>query len=131
MNVIPIRQEGAKHTGPTELSQKIVIDGNPVFDTWTSAEVAVSGPMRLGTWIGEPGTIKMGHYPADEMFTLVFGKVEITNEDGSVLVLNPGDSGFMAKGWKGTWSESVNCLPASATRTANSASACRTRNAQP
>ncbi len=103
MNVVPIQQEGATHTGPRELPQKIILDGNPVFDTWTSAEVAVKGTMRMGTWIGEPGTIDMRGYPAHEMFTLVFGQVEITNEDGSVLVLNPGDSGFMHKGWKGTW----------------------------
>ena len=103
MNVIPIRQEGAKHTGPTELPRKVIIDGNPVFDTWTSAEAAVNGTMRMGTWIGEPGTIRIGGYPADEMFTLVSGQVEITNDDRSVLVLNPGDSGFMRKGWKGTW----------------------------
>lgn len=34
------------------------------------------------------------------MFTLVSGQVEITNDDGSVLVLNPGDSGFIRKGWQ-------------------------------
>lgn len=103
MNVIPIQQDGATHTGPTELPEKIIVDGNPVYETWTSAEAAVNGTMSLGTWIGEPGTINMRGYPADEMFTLVFGQVEITNEHGSVLVLNPGDSAFMRKGWRGRW----------------------------
>ena len=103
MNIIPIQQEGSRHTGPTELPEKIIIEGNPVYDTWTSAEFAVKGRMSTGTWVGEPGTMKIGRYPADEMFTLVYGEVEITNEDGSVLVMRAGDSGLIRKGWKGTW----------------------------
>ena len=49
MNIIVIQQEGSKHTGPTELPQKIVTEGNPVYDTWTSAEFAVEGTMSTGT----------------------------------------------------------------------------------
>jgi uncharacterized protein len=103
MNIIPIKEEYATHAGTTELPQKIVIEGNPVFDTWISAEFAAEGKVKTGLWVGGPGKIDIRGYPADEFFTIVSGKVEVTNDDGSAVIFNPGESGLIRKGWKGVW----------------------------
>ena len=103
MNLIRIRQEDSKHAGTTELPKKFVVEGNPIYDTWVTEEFPVEGKLSTGLWTGEPGTMTIRNYPTDEVFTLISGKFEITNEDGSVVVMNPGESGLIRKGWSGTW----------------------------
>lgn len=39
--------------------------------------------------------------PTDEVGTVIYGKIEITNEDESVVVLSPDDSVLVPKGWSG------------------------------
>lgn len=103
MNIIPIKKEYATHAGTTKLPKKVVIEGNPDYDTWISAEFAAEGKVKTGLWVGKPGKIDIRGYPADEFFTIVSGRVEVTNDDGSVVTFNPGESGLIRKGWKGVW----------------------------
>lgn len=103
MNIIPIKEEYATHAGTAEFPKKMIIEGNPVYDTWVSAEFAAEGAVKTGIWVSEPGKIDIRGYPTDEFFTVVSGKVEVTNDDGSVVVFNPGDSGLIRKGWIGVW----------------------------
>ena len=103
MNVVPIRQEESSYVGRTEVNEKFVTDGKPSYDTWVTQELPAKGKLRTGLWTGDPGAMTMRNYPSDEVCTLIYGKVEITNEDGSVVVLNPGDSVLVPKGWSGAW----------------------------
>ena len=65
--------------------------------------MAVCKEMVTGLWKGEPGTMTMRNDPTDEVFTLIYGKFEITNEDDSVVVMNPGESALIRKGCSDSW----------------------------
>ena len=43
----------------------------------------------------------MRSYPVDEVFTVLSGKIDVTNEDGSVVNVGPGQSCLLRKGWTG------------------------------
>lgn len=103
MKVIPIDQEKSEYIGRTDVPEKFVLEGKPSYETWLTRELPAEGKLRTGLWTGEPGTLTMRKYPTDEVCTIIYGKIEITNEDDSVLVLNPGDSVLVPKGWSGTW----------------------------
>lgn len=103
MNIILIGQDDSNHAGTTEVPEKFVIDGKPTYDTWVSESFPVEGQMKTGLCSMQPGAMTIRNYPTDEVFTLVYGKFEITNEDGSVVVMNPGESGLIKKGWSGIW----------------------------
>ncbi|MGI9325525.1 MAG: cupin domain-containing protein [Pseudomonadales bacterium] len=48
--------------------------------------------MSTGIWTSEPGTLKINSYPVDEVFTVLSGKIEATNEDGSAVHVGPGQT---------------------------------------
>ena len=103
MNVIPILQDDAHYEGRTDIPEKFVLEGKPSYENWLTRELPASGKLRTGLWTGEAGTLTMRKYPTDEVCTVIYGKIEITNEDGSVVVLTPGESVLVPKGWSGTW----------------------------
>ena len=103
MNVIPIDQEKSEYIGRTDVPEKSVLEGKPSYETWLTRELPAEGKLRTGLWTGEPGTLTMRKYPTDEVCTVIYGKIEITNEYDSVLVRKPGDSVLVPKGWSGTW----------------------------
>jgi len=43
-------------------------------------------------------------YPVDEVMFFAKGGVILTNEDGSITEVGPGDTLTLPKGWKGHWS---------------------------
>ena len=89
MNIILIRQEDSKHAGRTEVPEKFVTEGKPTYETWVTEEFAAKGKVRTGLCTMEAGAMTIRNYPTDEVFTLVSGKFEITNEDGSVVAMTP------------------------------------------
>jgi hypothetical protein len=103
MNAIAINVETGNHQGVSELPAKMVGGGNPVSESWVSSEFAVEGKVRTGIWVGQPGKIKIKSYPTNEVFTVISGKIELINEDGTVVLVHPGESGLMRKGWKGVF----------------------------
>ena len=102
-NAFAVNQATATFQGAMEMPPEIVAEGNPTSETWVAREFEVSGKASAGIWAGEPGKINMPAYPFDEMFTVLEGRIEMTNEDGSVVSLGPGESGFLPKGWTGVW----------------------------
>ena len=102
-NAIAISKENGKFQGALETPEELVVEGNPKSVSWLSHKLDVSGKAKMGIWSGEPGKINIPFYPYNEMFTVLFGKIEKTNEDGSIVVVGPGQSGFLPKGWKGVW----------------------------
>ena len=80
---------------------EIVEEGDPRSKTWVAANFSAGGSVSTGIWSAEPGTLKVASYPVDEVFTVLSGKIEVTNEDGSVIHVGPGQSCLLRKGWTG------------------------------
>ena len=57
--------------------------------------------ISTGIWTAEHGILKVTSYPVDEVFTVLSGKIDVTNEDGSVVHVGPGQSCLLRKGWTG------------------------------
>jgi len=47
--------------------------------------------------------LSLRDYPCDEFMTLIEGEVEVTDEQGEMRLLAPGDSFFLKKGHNGLW----------------------------
>ncbi len=103
MNAILIHEEESTHQGTREMPSEMVSEGNPKAETWVSASFPAAKTVQTGIWIGEPGKLNVPYYPHDEIFTVLSGKIEMTNEDGSKVIVGPGESGLLRKGWKGVW----------------------------
>lgn len=103
MNIDLIQESSSRHEGVTQFPAEIVVEGTPTAETWVTDQFPAEGVVQTGIWVGEPGKINVPYYPTDEVFTVITGKIEITNEDGSVVTVNPGESGRIRKGWKGIW----------------------------
>ena len=101
MNAQLIEETEANITGETVPSPKVVAAGNPVTKTWTAAKFDAGRSMSAGIWTCEPGTLKVKNYPVDEVFTVLSGRIDVTNEDGSVISVGPGESCLLRKGWSG------------------------------
>ncbi len=80
---------------------KIVEAGNPVSRTWTAAKITTGTQVSTGIWEADPGILKVKSYPVDEVFTVITGKIDVTNEDGTVISVGPGQSCLLHKGWSG------------------------------
>jgi uncharacterized cupin superfamily protein len=80
---------------------ELVADGDPRSKTWIAESFDSGGSVSTGIWTAEPGTLKVASYPVDEVFTVLSGKIEVTNEDGSVVHVEPGQSCLLRKGWSG------------------------------
>ena len=78
-----------------------VADGDPRSKTWLAENFNSGSSVSTGIWAAEPGTLKVKSYPVDEVFTVISGKIEVTNEDGSAFQVNPGQSCLLRKGWSG------------------------------
>ena len=80
---------------------EMVAEGDPRSKTWVAKNFESGGSVSTGIWTSEPGTLKVTSYPVDEVFTVLSGKIEATNEDGSVVHVGPGQSCLLRKGWSG------------------------------
>ncbi|MEM7359368.1 MAG: cupin domain-containing protein [Pseudomonadota bacterium] len=77
--------------------------GEPVGDLpmQTDAGFYESGNMYAGTWVCEPGTLKLD-LDLTEFCHLLEGHWVFTSESGQVTEVKAGDSWVFPKGWKGT-----------------------------
>ena len=56
-----------------------------------------------GVWECAPCLEEIEAYPVHEMMTIISGKLEVTNSDGSAETYTAGDTFYVAKGAKITW----------------------------
>jgi uncharacterized cupin superfamily protein len=92
----------------TDLGAKIIEGGDPktyVRVDWGSEE----GPYCAGLWRCEPGIFEVA-YPFTEHAMLVEGDVTISDANGQVLDLKPGDSFMAVKGEMVTWEVRKSCV---------------------
>jgi uncharacterized protein len=101
MNAILVAETEENFTGETVPPSKTVADGNPTSRTWTAAKFESGNSISTGIWSAEPGILKIKSYPVDEVFTVISGRIDVTNDDGTVLVVGAGVSCLLPKGWSG------------------------------
>lgn len=101
LNAIAVNQETGTSSGEMKLPPELIAGGDPVVETFLTSEFPTEGNFQAGIWVGKPGKIKIQDYPSDEVFTVIEGRIDMINEDGSVVVLKAGESGLMRKGWNG------------------------------
>ena len=63
----------------------------------------VDGEIHSGFWECHPGVFTIEAHGANEMCHILEGEATITHADGSVLPIAAGDSFFIPKGTKMTW----------------------------
>lgn len=103
MTIEAIVQTDDVYTGEQTFPPKIIMDGSPTAEVWTTATYEDAKGLRTGIWSGEPGKLKIISYPTDEVFTVISGAVEMECDDGTKLTVKAGQSCLMRKGWSGTW----------------------------
>ena len=101
MNAVLIEQTDDNFVRETIPPAEVVAQGDPRSKTWVAENFDSEGSVSTGIWTAEPGTLKVKSYPVDEVFTVLSGKIEVTNEDGSVVHIAPGQSCLLRKGWSG------------------------------
>ena len=101
MNALLLEQTTDNFSGEYVPPSKLVEAGDPRSKTWTAASFTSGRSVSTGIWSAEPGILKVRSYPVDEVFTVISGKIEVTNEDGSVVHVGPGQSCLLRKGWTG------------------------------
>lgn len=104
MNALLIKETSANFSGESIPPAKVVEAGDPRSKTWTAASFTAGRSVSTGIWTAEPGILKIKSYPVDEVFTVLSGKIDVTNEDGSVVSVGPGQSCLLRKGWTGLFS---------------------------
>ena len=101
MNALLIEETEDNFVGETVPPPKAIEAGNPTSKTWKTASFTAGRTVSTGIWTSEPGILKVRSYPVDEVFTVLSGKIDVTNEDGSVVQVGPGQSCLLRKGWTG------------------------------
>ena len=101
MNAMLIEETEDNFSGESVPPAKVVAAGDPRSKTWTAASFTAGRSVSTGIWTAEPGILKVKSYPVDEVFTVLSGKIDVTNEDGSVVQVGPGQSCLLRKGWSG------------------------------
>lgn len=98
-----ITETDENYQGAQPVPEELFIEGRPEAETWESLKIGVSGDLRAGVWVGQPGRINVPFYPSDEIFTVISGGVSLHDAAGSRLDIGPGESCFVPKGWVGIW----------------------------
>jgi len=101
MNAVLIEESDDNFSGESAPPAKIVEAGDPRSKTWTVASLTAGRSVSTGIWTADAGILKIKSYPVDEVFTVLAGKIVATNEDGSTVEVEPGQSCLLRKGWSG------------------------------
>ena len=101
MNAVLIEQTEDNFLRESIPPAKVVADGDPRSKTWMAETFNSGGSVSTGIWTAEVGTLIVSSYPVDEVFTVLSGKIEVVNEDESVVHVGVGQSCLLRKGWSG------------------------------
>jgi uncharacterized cupin superfamily protein len=101
VNAQLIEETEDNFSGESVPPPQVVEAGNPTSKTWTAASFSAGRSVSTGIWTSEPGILKVKDYPVDEVFTVLSGRIDVTNEDGSIVSVGPGQSCLLRKGWTG------------------------------
>lgn len=76
-----------------------VVKGDPVLTTWN---VEDADGLYCGLWASTPGAWRIA-YTEWEYFRLLEGRVILTDDEGPVHHVGPGDSFLIRPGFSGVW----------------------------
>lgn len=77
--------------------------GNPHRSTWTHYENAGNG-LSSGIWACEPGAWRIEFADTkDEFFSVIEGRIRLTDETGQVTEVGPGEGAVIPAGFKGVF----------------------------
>ena len=79
---------------------KTVLSGDPQM---SDAELADTDKLNAGVWSSQVGSWRIDGWSVNEVMVIQSGRALLTEDDGHVTELGPGDAFFAPKGWKGTW----------------------------
>lgn len=78
-----------------------LVAGNPLRATREHFR-SLAGDLTAGVWSCEPGAWNIAFAPGkDEFFTIIEGRVRITNADGTPAEFGPGEAGVIPAGFTG------------------------------
>lgn len=66
-----------------------------------------SSPLRIGVWDSTPYARGARPHKVHELMHLIEGEVELTHEDGTSVVVKPGDTVFVPQGTPCAWTSTV------------------------
>lgn len=84
-----------------DLEGWVVVEGTPSMKTWVQ-HTSNDGSMISGYWEATPGTYH-ATYTQYEFVHMMEGRLTITPDGGTSVVLGPGDAFVVEAGFKGLW----------------------------
>jgi uncharacterized protein len=87
--------------GPNPLNPDWIIEGKPVARAKRLAESA-DGTSSVMAWSCTPGRFEW-HYAVDETVHIISGEVFVTDDQGKIHRLGPGDMAFFPAGSRSVW----------------------------
>lgn len=87
-------------TAPTPIDSQRVLHGAPEA---SSLVLHKDERSELGLWRVTPGDITTLHQGYVEFITIIEGRGELVEDDGTVTELRPGTVFVMKDGWSGRW----------------------------
>jgi uncharacterized cupin superfamily protein len=85
----------------TDLDGWVVVEGTPSMKTYVQ-HTSADGSMISGYWEATPGTYH-ATYTEYEFVHIMEGRLTITPDGGTPVVLGPGDAFVVEAGFKGLW----------------------------
>ena len=79
-----------------------VISGAPVFTLWHVGTHPGTGA-ETGLWQATPGAFRSVRGGAWEVFTVLEGRVEVTEDGGVPVLYTAGSAGILPPGFRGVW----------------------------
>ncbi len=79
---------------------KTVLSGDPQM---AAADLTDTDKLNAGVWGSKVGSWRIDGWSVNEVMVIQSGRARLTEDDGPVTELGPGDAFFAPKGWKGTW----------------------------
>lgn len=103
--IVRLREDGFEGKGmvPSDMTSPeafTTADQTELISTHYESE---DGSITTGVWECAPSVEEIDAYPCNEMMTVLAGSVTITDENGNAQTFAKGDTFFIAKGAKCTW----------------------------
>ncbi|MGB1739097.1 MAG: cupin domain-containing protein [Pseudomonadales bacterium] len=98
-----IPPDGDGESKPSRLIPKTCFTTEATDETTQSFYEAEDGSVSTGVWECPPCKVDIDDYPVNEMMTIIFGALVLTNNEGVQETFGPGEVVFVAKGSTLTW----------------------------
>lgn len=99
--IASFNQQGLAHAASSSKGPGPTLEGSPEFTTFMFGDQSHA---KLGVWQATPGVYRMEYAEtAYEIFTILEGVTEITEEGGETKTYRAGDTVIINGNFRGTW----------------------------